>query len=191
VHKAIHRFARGVDKVGHFVATHKQAVITAAVIIATLPLDETGIGEAIDADVIGADVTADGAADVVSDEIASEGTQAASAANATDEAATEGAGDFPESDPGVAIGEDMANRVQPFADRVGADTYQPDPTAPEEQWEQNQRDWINKQMDDGRTLRDCGPAPGNPNFPQISSRWYGIEKGEIAKRNYPVTPVDC
>ena len=75
VHQAIHRFARGADKVGHFIATHKQAVITAAVILATLPLDETGIGEAIDADVIGADVTADGTADLVSDEMANEAAE--------------------------------------------------------------------------------------------------------------------
>jgi len=74
-HKAVHRLARGADKVGHFVATHKQAVITAAVIIATLPLDETGMGEAIDADVIGADVTADGTADLVSDEVADQAAE--------------------------------------------------------------------------------------------------------------------
>ena len=71
-HKAIHRFARGAAKVGHFVSTHKQAVITAATIIATLPLDETGIGEAIDADVIAGDATADVTADAVSDEAANE-----------------------------------------------------------------------------------------------------------------------
>jgi len=55
------------DKVGHFVSTHKQAVITAATIIATIPLDETGIGEAIDADVIGTEGAADATADVVGD----------------------------------------------------------------------------------------------------------------------------
>src|SRR5262249_33469142 len=93
--------------------------------------------------------------------------------------------------PPVAIGEDMANRVQPYADRIGAETYQPDLTAPRSEWEQNQRDWINKMMDDGRVLHDCGPSPSNPNFPGISSPWYGIEHGEIGARNYPTTPVDC
>lgn len=91
----------------------------------------------------------------------------------------------------MAIGEDMANRVQPYADKVGAETYQPDPTAPREQWEQNQRDWINKQMDDGRVIHDCGPSPDNPNYPGISSPWYGIEKGETAGRNYSLIPVEC
>lgn len=46
-------------------------------------------------------------------------------------------------------------------------------------------------MDDGRELHDCGPSPNNPDYPGISSPWYGVEKGEIAARNYPVTPVDC
>ena len=96
-----------------------------------------------------------------------------------------------EADNGVAIGEDMANRVQPYADRVGADTYQPDSTAPESQWEQNQRDWINKQMDNGRKIFDCGPSPNYPNYSGISSPWYSIERQEIANRNYPVTVVDC
>jgi hypothetical protein len=54
-----------------------------------------------------------------------------------------------------------------------------------------QRDWINKQMDDGREIHDCGPSPANPNYPGISSPWYGIEKAEIAIRIYPVIPVDC
>jgi hypothetical protein len=67
---------RGADKVGHFVSTHKKAAIAVATVIATLPLDETGIGEAIDADVIGGEATADVTADVVGDQV-------------TDEAATE------------------------------------------------------------------------------------------------------
>jgi len=81
-HKVIHRLARGADKVGHFVSTHKRDVITAAVILATLPLDETGVGEAIDADVIGTDAAADATADVVSDEMANEAAEAESAEGA-------------------------------------------------------------------------------------------------------------
>jgi len=110
VHKAIHRFARGADKVGHFIATHKQAVITAAVIIATLPLDETGLGEAIDADVIGADVTADGTADLVSDEMANEaaeeeGAEAADQEQAADQTPSCGAQSFtPDTEVQLANG---------------------------------------------------------------------------------------
>jgi Pretoxin HINT domain len=68
-HKVIDRLERGADKVGHFVSTHKKAVITAAVIVATLPLDETGLGEVIDADVATAEATTDVATDVVADEV--------------------------------------------------------------------------------------------------------------------------
>jgi hypothetical protein len=93
--------------------------------------------------------------------------------------------------PPVVVGERMEVRVQPFADRIGGETYNPDPTAPEEEWEQNQLDWITKQMDDGRTILDCGPAPGNANYPEITSPWYNIEKNAIAARSYPVTMVNC
>ncbi|MGH9169879.1 MAG: hypothetical protein ACRD0Z_03255 [Acidimicrobiales bacterium] len=97
-----------------------------------------------------------------------------------------------EEEPGsVVIGENMEERVQPAADRIGADTYQPDSTAPRSEWEQNQRDWINKQMDDGKTIYDCGPDPGRASFPGISSPWYQIERGEIAARSYPTIPLDC
>jgi hypothetical protein len=89
----------------------------------------------------------------------------------------------------VAIGENMEERVQPYADRMGADTYQPDPSAPREAWEQNQRDWINKQMDDGRVIHDVGPDPARPNYPGISSKWYQTERDEIARRGYPTTPI--
>jgi hypothetical protein len=71
-HTAVDRLARGAKKVGHFVSTHKQAVIVAATIVATLPLDLTGAGEAIDAGVIGAEGAADVTADVVADEAGAE-----------------------------------------------------------------------------------------------------------------------
>jgi len=151
--KVVHKVEKVTEKVVHKAAP---IVAIAAVAVATIPLDETGTGEAIDASVIGGEVAADSA-----------------------------------SDAPVAIGEDMANRVQPYADSVGADTYQPDPSAPESSWEQNQEDWINKQMDDGRTIHDCGPSPAYPNFPEISSKWYGIERAAIASRNYPTISVDC
>jgi hypothetical protein len=74
-HKAIDRMERGADKVGHFVSTHKKAAIAVATVIATLPLDETGIGEAIDADVIGGEATADVTSDVVADEVSEEAAE--------------------------------------------------------------------------------------------------------------------
>ena len=93
----------------------------------------------------------------------------------------------------VAIGEDMTNRVEPFAKKIGADTYKADPTAPREMWMKNNRDWIRKQMDDGCTIYDCGPAPGRSNFPSPTSPYYKMELDEIGLRNYPYyfrVPVD-
>jgi hypothetical protein len=92
-HKVVNREIRGAKKVRHFAATHKKDVITAAVIIATIPLDETGAGEAIDAEVLATDAASDGAADVAEDVIsdaAQDETEGATEA----ESATE-----PESSP--------------------------------------------------------------------------------------------
>jgi hypothetical protein len=88
-HTAVDRLTRGAKKVGHFVATHKQAVIVAATIVATLPLDLTGAGEAIDAGVIGAEATADVTTDVVADEVTDEAAE-----EATEEGASCGGQSF-------------------------------------------------------------------------------------------------
>jgi hypothetical protein len=82
-------------------------------------------------------------------------------------------------DRSVAIGEDMANRVEPFAKKIGADTYKADPTAPRETWMENNRTWIRKQMDDGCTIYDCGPAPGRANFRGPTSPYYKMELDEL------------
>lgn len=83
----------------------------------------------------------------------------------------------------VAIGEDMANRVEPFAKKIGADTYKADPSAPREMWMENNRSWIRKQMEDGCTIYDCGPAPGRANFPGPTSPYYKMELDAL--RDYP------
>ena len=83
----------------------------------------------------------------------------------------------------VAIGEDMTNRVEPFAKRIGADTYKADPSAPRERWMENNRAWIRKQMEDGCIVYDCGPAPGRANFPGPTSPYYKMELEEL--RDYP------
>ena len=140
-------------------------------VVATLPLDETGVGEGLDTTVIATETATDVAGQATADV----------AAGATED---EGANS-------VVIGENMEERVQPAADRIGADTYQPDSTAPRSEWEQNQRDWINKQMDDGKTIYDCGPDPERPSYPGISSPWYQIERNEIVARSYPTSPLDC
>lgn len=83
----------------------------------------------------------------------------------------------------VAIGEDMTNRVEPFAKKIGADTYKADPSAPRETWMENNRSWIRKQMDDGCTIYDCGPAPGRAEYPGPTSPYYKMELDEL--HNYP------
>lgn len=83
----------------------------------------------------------------------------------------------------VVIGEDMAGRVIPTARSRGAAWYDP-PNAPPEKWMQNQRDWINRQLDEGCTILDCGAAPGRANFPNPTSPYYQAELDEIFRRGY-------
>ena len=63
--KVRHATANALDKTRHFVAANKKAFATAGIFIATIPLDETGAGEAIDAEAVTADAVDDGASQVV------------------------------------------------------------------------------------------------------------------------------
>ncbi|MBZ0142996.1 MAG: RHS repeat-associated core domain-containing protein, partial [Rhodocyclaceae bacterium] len=83
----------------------------------------------------------------------------------------------------LVIGEDMQGRVIPYANRVGADYYQPAP-APPSQWMPTNRAFVNQAMDEGRTIIDIGPAPGRMNFPEPTSPYYTMERGEILLRGY-------
>jgi hypothetical protein len=84
----------------------------------------------------------------------------------------------------------MEGRVIPYANKVGADYYQP-PDAPPTQWMENNRRWINERMDEGCRILDCGAAPGRPNYPNPTSPYYQMELDEIAKRGYSnYFPVD-
>ncbi len=71
---ARHKVAHAADKVRHFAAAHKKELATVGVFIATIPLDETGAGEAIDTEAVTADVASD-AADDAADDVASCGGQ--------------------------------------------------------------------------------------------------------------------
>ncbi len=75
------------------------------------------------------------------------------------------------------------DRVIPYARRNSADWYDP-PDAPPAQWMENNRRWINQQMDDSRHIIDIGPEPGRPRFPEPTSRYYEMERGEILRRDY-------
>jgi hypothetical protein len=98
--------------------------------------------------------------------------------------------DAPEAEDAIVIGEDMEGRVIPTAEELGADYYAPE-EAPPDQWMENNRQWINSRMDEGCTIYDCGPAPGNENYPDPTSPYYQMELDEIAKRGYPTIPISA
>jgi hypothetical protein len=84
----------------------------------------------------------------------------------------------------IVIGEDMAGRVIPTAQSLGANVYSP-PDAPPDQWMQNNQNWINQKMDEGCTILDCGAAAGRANFPNATSPYYQMEQNQIQQRAYP------
>jgi hypothetical protein len=88
----------------------------------------------------------------------------------------------------IVIGEGMGDRVIPTAKSRGATWYDP-PKAPPEQWMGNNQKWINKKMDDGCRILDCGAAPGRANYPGATSPYYKMELDQIKTRKYPVEKV--
>ena len=71
----------------------------------------------------------------------------------------------------------------PTAEAHGATFYDP-PNASPEQWMQNNQNWINQKMHEGRTILDCGSAPGRINYPNPTSPYYQMELKEIQARGY-------
>jgi hypothetical protein len=79
----------------------------------------------------------------------------------------------------------MRGRVIPDAQRMGSDFYSPPRIDNPTQSMAHNRYWINEQMNQGRGIIDIGPAPGRARFPEPTSPWYGMERGQIAERGYP------
>ena len=76
----------------------------------------------------------------------------------------------------VVIGEDMANRVIPFAEKNGYKYFKPRGKNPKN-WINNQKQWINRQIRDSKTeIIDIGPKGSQP-----TSVYYKIELNEIKK----------
>lgn len=78
----------------------------------------------------------------------------------------------------------MVSRVIPYAEGIGASFYNP-PPAPESMWMENNRIWINRQMDMNKQIIDIGPEPGRANYPGPTSPYYQMELNEISHRSYP------
>ncbi len=92
--------------------------------------------------------------------------------------------------PGVVvIGEDMQGRVIPAAKSIGAEWYKPRGKNPES-WMENNRRWINKKMNEGCRVLDCGAAPGRSNYPGPTSPYYKMELNQMQKRSYPSERLD-
>lgn len=89
----------------------------------------------------------------------------------------------------VVIGEDMEGRVIPYAQATGHGWYVPDSNLPPEEWMEANRQWINQKMNEGAQIINIGPSPNNPNYPDITSEYYRMERNEIAARGYPTTNV--
>jgi hypothetical protein len=85
----------------------------------------------------------------------------------------------------VVLGESMAGRVIPAAQKLGADWYQPPTFANDTQSLAHNRYWVNEMMNQGRGIIDIGAAPGRANFPGPTSPWYDMELTQVAQRSYP------
>jgi hypothetical protein len=60
------------------------------------------------------------------------------------------------------------------------------PEIPKKEMMSANRLWINKMMDEGRTIVDIGPDPTREtsNYPDIISPYYRMLRAEIAARGY-------
>ena len=80
----------------------------------------------------------------------------------------------------VVIGEDMANRVIPFAKKYGYKVFNPKSTNPAN-WMRNQVQWIRRQIKDpGTKIIDIGPKGVKPSSPyykkelEMLQKWIGL-----------------
>jgi len=81
----------------------------------------------------------------------------------------------------VVIGENMIDRVIPYAKEIGADVYKP-VSQISENWMKNNKAWLNKMMKQGREIIDIGIDETRA----IRSKFYEMEKKLLNDKNYPV-----
>jgi hypothetical protein len=82
----------------------------------------------------------------------------------------------------IVIGENMSERVIPFAERIGADYYKPRATN-KDNFIRNNKKWIQTQMRQGKEIVDLGVDPQR----SVRSPYYEMEVGAIKKRSYPTS----
>ena len=87
----------------------------------------------------------------------------------------------------IVIGQNMKDRVQPFANDWGLDSYKPSRwfDNPDDLNDENMK-WINQMMDEGRDIYNLGT---DPNAPSPSAALEN-ELNEIYKRNYPINSFE-
>lgn len=81
----------------------------------------------------------------------------------------------------IVIGENMVDRVIPYAKKVGAEWYKPYSKNPGN-WMKNNERWLNKMVKQGREIIDIGIDPVR----SMRSSYYEMELGLLNKLNYPV-----
>ena len=82
----------------------------------------------------------------------------------------------------IVIGENMRDRVIPYAKEIGADWYKPRSNNPE-RWLGNNERWLQTKMAEGREIIDIGIDP----LRTTRSPYYEVEKNLIQSNNYHIT----
>jgi hypothetical protein len=81
------------------------------------------------------------------------------------------------------IGENMTERVIPYALKIGATYYKARPWIHPNHWMKNNEAWIRKQMREGAHIIDIGPDVARRAI-KGPSPYYEMERAKIKKWNY-------
>ena len=85
----------------------------------------------------------------------------------------------------VVIGENMAGRVIPYAEKIGARYYKPVSKIAENYMKNNER-WIRKQIAQGKIIVDIGIDSTR----KVRSAYYEMGKRVLKELGYPVKEVN-
>jgi len=88
--------------------------------------------------------------------------------------------------PPIVIGENMKDRVIPYAREIGATWYKPRPGVPPDRWLKNNERAVKRWMREGREIIDIGIDPRRSR----RSPYYEMEKRVLEEAGYPITRVE-